>query len=317
MTEGILGILLLILLVVLGILLYFLFVKKNGTKENVVSVDEEHYLEGEELLRREGITFAGAASAGFFGKMSVVRRVGTDEHGLCLFPAPDLVDEKSCRRFTQYAEALSRHPIEGIAPFRWWRADHNFIGVVQGELVRSNGHIRMTLREYLLDRTLNQREKEGTLLAIAHVLKSLHAQGLYHGWLLPRSLFVALTPERIIRGIRVADGGLAYAFSQAQVYERLQLLHARETGMDAYRRHRLLNELVHLSPEQKKKDGHVGPESDFYAFGSLAARLFSEAPLWGSAEIDWDKVPEKWRTFLQACLSDNRPTSFDALWQNS
>jgi hypothetical protein len=271
------------------------------------------YLEQEEAVRAQGFTFSGTPMAGFFGRVSTVRRVSTDKYGLCLFPSLDLVDAQACANFTTYARAVTEHPIAGLAPLNWWRADDEMMALIQGDLVQDDGHVRMCLRDYLLDRTLEPHEKEGVLIAMAHVLKKLHAMQLYHGFLLPRSLLVVVDQERIIRGIRVADGGLAYAFGPQKVYEQMERLKARDLGVDAYRRHRLLNELVYLSPEQKQKDRlhTVGPASDFYAFGSIAARLFAEVQMWGKVEIPWERVPEKWRPFIQACLSDNRPTDWN------
>ncbi len=310
--ENYIGTIIVAALILLGILLllYLLLTRRGREPVHLPSVDEEHYLEGEELVRADRIHFASAQSTGFFGRVSLVRRVGTDEHGLCLFPSPHFVDKEVCNRFTEYATSVTKQPIEGMAPLLWWRSDHKLIGFVQEGLVREDGHLRMTLREYLLDRSLEPHQMEGILLSIAHVLRKLHERGFFHGWLLPRSLYVICDQERLIQGICVADGGLAYALGAEKVYAQLQRLKAREIGMDAYRRHRLLNELVHLSPEQQQKErlSQVGPASDLYAFGSIGARLFSEAPLYGAGEVDWNVVPEKWRTFFQACIAETRPT---------
>lgn len=273
-------------------------------------------------IRRAGLTFCGPPEVNFFGKLRLVRRVGTDHYGACLVLPSELVTQEVVQRFNRYLQALRHSPIPSFSPIFWWHSELEQLALVQEQIIGKEGYPRMTLGQYLLDWRMETAETIRFLSVLGRALDALHKleerHPFYHGWLLPRSIHLLLDPTRKMRGIVVADGGVAFSLGPQHHYNRLQALHQRQIGLDAYRAHRLMNQLIHLSPEQqdKKRLDQVGPSCDYFAFGSLAVRLFGGHPLSGKVEANFENCPQEWRGFIQACLDPDpaaRPDSFESV----
>lgn len=263
--------------------------------------------------------FVGIHKAGFFGRVSPV--IFPDRtYGLCTIPPPDIVDEEVRERYRLFQRATSNHNLPLFAP-HLWSYDNEMVISVQGRLLQHDGCPLVHLQHYLLDKRLGRAYTEEILVNVARGLAALHnvsddrGQKLYHGFILPRSLFIDFDVNRAINNILVSDLSLAFSLGPEKVYQQISALRGGKLAIEKYAARDLLEQLSMLSPEQKDHSrlDTVGPAADFYAYGALATVIFTQEPFRDYRSVSWTTVPKKWRSFLQSCLDDNpkgRPKDF-------
>jgi len=315
-TLGILFIGLVLVLVLLGIA-YWVMMWRQRRRDVLAYLHQGFYRKAESLAT--SFHFIGIHKADFFGRQSPV--LFTDRaYGLCTIPSPDVVDEDVCDRFRDFSRTLATQRSLVFAPYRW-QYDEEMLVVVQGNLLQNDGCPLSPLQRYLLDKRLGKAYTEEILLEVArgmaalHRLKTERGEPLYHGFLLPRSLFIDFDVNRSISEIVIGDAGMAYALGPEKVYQRISLLRAGKLPIEKFTGYELLEQIGMLAPEQKDSNRlqEVSQQSDFYAFGALAVVMFAREGFRDYRSIDWSAVPVKWRSFLQGCLEDDiscRPKNF-------
>ncbi len=118
-----------------------------------------------------------------------------------------------------------------------------------------------------------------------------------------------------VNHLAIAEAGLAFAFGPQEVCDRLEKLRLAKLPIERYCGHEILEQIGYLAPEQKdpRRLHDVGPPSDFFAFGALAVSLFTRQRFTSRDTVKLETIPEKWRPFIEACLSESpqdRPQDF-------
>lgn len=267
-------------------------------------------------------TVAGRHIADLFGRQTVIRKEENAPYELSLVVSPDTIDEASCERYRSYHRAICTLSLPVFTQYTW-TYDKDMLITVQKGLVKDNGRLLTTLKEYSLDRKFGQADAELILMEIARALASLHecktghGQGLYYGYLLPRAIHLSFDPNKRIERIVLPDHGIPFALGGKAFAKVIN-------SISKDKKHPFLEELVvndilqdihMLAPEQRnpERSHEVGPAADFFSFGALAVSMLTEKNFRSPKEVDWKAVPSKWVSFLQECLQDAvaaRPKDF-------
>lgn len=271
------------------------------------------------LAKIKDFTVTTAPKAGFFGR-ETVGTLPSGEFGFCCIPTPDMADDMVRVRFRDFLRSSSRHNLPLFAPIIWKHSEELLI-TVQGQLVKKNGHFLANVNEIMMDSSFANTDVEETLLELARALAALHKcrgarnQPLYHGFLLPRSVFLDFGANKTIDRLVVADLGMAYAMGPERVFKAVNALQQGKYPMERYAAQDTLAQLACLAPEQRDPQhfSQVGAPSDFFSFAALAVSLFTRKRFLAADSLEWTEIPEQWRAFLQACLKSNpkdRPQDF-------
>ncbi|MBB63977.1 MAG: hypothetical protein CMO81_02815 [Waddliaceae bacterium] len=253
-------------------------------------------------------SFVGAHSANFFGRETIVKQEN-GSYGLCTVLRPGLINEHSvnnlqlCQRVLQHCDqvVLARQS-------SWVQSD---IALVMEEgMVRDDGRRLMSFREYCFDDTLQLSDRENLLLQLARALAVLHSLNVdvkrpfYHGFLLPRSIFLDVDGQKNLRKLVLGYSGFAYSIGAKNVYALLEELASGNLMLDRNVSREMLEQQSGLAPEQRRKEGLsvVGQESDYYSYGVLAVLLFTQEPFYNLDQVNWDRIPDNWRSFVKSCL---------------
>jgi hypothetical protein len=242
---------------------------------------------------------------------------------LCTIPTPDAIDEKGRLRFTSFTRAFHGKKLPLFAQ-QIWKNDDPMVINIQGSIVQKDGALPPNLQHYMDDKRLGKAYTEQVLLEIACALAALHhrqtesGSRLYHGFLLPRSVYFQFDGNSTLNKIVIADMGMAFTFGPEVICDRLDRLLAGKLPVDKFVGNELIDQLAMLAPEQKDltRCHKVGPSADFYAFAALAVLMFTKSPFRGKENIDWKAIPIQWHPFLKACLNEQpaeRPEDFDEL----
>lgn len=255
----------------------------------------------------------------FFGRMTVVMTV-TGPYSCCLITPYELFDEDSQKRYHLFRKLTEEHKELNVAPSLWVHENQPLM-IVYDKLVSSAGKILPTLSSYHSNKKLGRKDKENILLTLAKTLSGLHklktksGEKLYHGFLLPRSFYLATDSYYAIKRFILADAGMAFALGPKKVYQRIEDLKKGNVLIEKNCSHEIISNLSLLAPEQKdpRRLHEVSFASDFYTFAAVAVTLFTGRKFSKPSEVDWLQVPEKWRSFLFSCMEDkveNRPNEF-------
>lgn len=316
---GTLFLYLVLFLIVLG-LVYWIMSLRQKKRDILAHLHNSHYQKAKS--KATAFDFIGSHKADFFGRQTAVRfKDGTV--GLCLIPPPELSDDNVRERYRLYHRAVQQHAIPLLAPHSW-TGDDSLWMIVQGNLLQKDGRYLLNIKHYLKDQRLRDTDKERILLEVAMTLDALHGlhaengEGLYHGFLLASSLLLEYDGSKALRRIVLADGGMTFSIGAHKFYQRLFTLREGKLPMEKFRANELLEQIGMLAPEQRdfKRLNDVGPASDFYSFGALAVYLFTERNLNEVKGILWNKVPQKWHSFIKSCLeteTSKRPNNFAEL----
>jgi len=299
------------------VLVYLFFLRRQKARDALAYYHQSHYEKANGLMRE--FLFVGKPQADFFGRQTVVK-YQDGSHVLALVPPPDLSSEGVCTRFRFYHRALKHHPLPLFSRYPW-TYDEEMLIVVQDQLIKKEGRLLPSLSEFLLDTRFGPADAELILLEISRALAALHdlttedGEHLYHGFLLPRTIFLGLDGKRHIDRIVIADHGLAFAFGAEKIAHRLRGLSEKKIFVEPYCAKTVLDEHVMLAPEQRdpQRFGEIGACSDFFAFGALAVTLLTKRPFSTVKDIAWADIPMKWRSFLKSCLEEEtvqRPKDF-------
>lgn len=310
---------LLVLIALLAVLAaaYAVMLWRQRQRDLLAYLNRGYYERAEHAVK--GFSFTGAHRADFFGRVSPVLTEDRT-YGLCLIPPPDALDDNACARFRSFSHALHGKKLPLFAPLVWKEAEQCLV-TIQGKLVQHDGRPLLQLQHYLSDKRLGKAYTEEILLEIARAFGELHThrtdegEPLYHGFLLPRSLYIEFDVNRTINSIVIADLGMAMTIGPHAVHERITKLQQGKLPIDRFAAMGLLEHVASLAPEQRDPSrlNEVGPASDFYAYGALATVIFTQRPFSDVRHVRWDQVPERWRPFLKACLSERpseRPKDF-------
>jgi tetratricopeptide (TPR) repeat protein len=288
-------------------------------KKDVFSIQYHNFYKKAESLVR-GFFFTGQHKADFFGRVSILSSLA-GPYVSCLIPPPEVVDEAVLKRFVSFKKAIEGNERLAFTSYAWTHDDKLPLILVCDRLISPTGNYYPTLSDYLSNKKLGRKDKENILLTLARTLSVLHqiktesGEKLYHGFLLPRSLFLATYPHHSIKKFVLSDSGLAFAVGPEKIYQRIEALKKGKLPIESSCSQELLNHLPMLAPEQKDRSRlhEVCSTSDFFTFASVAVTLFTGRRFTKPSDVDWLQVPEKWRAFLFACLEDklvNRPHEF-------
>ncbi len=310
------------LMVLLGLLalIYWYLVIRQKRRDLLAFLNRSYYQKATELAK--GFTFVGTHKADFFGRQTVVKWT-SGSFGLCSIPPPNYVDQGVKDRLRCFHHAKEHLSLPLFVPVLWSCIDP-ILAVIEGGLVDSRGRLLPSLRHYLLDGKLGVTSREQILLELARALARLHEQRaefggyLYHGFLLLRSLFLELDADYRVARLLVANTGMAFAMGPQRFAQLLVQLKEGRLPIEKYSANEMLEQLAMLAPEQRNphRVSEVGPSSDFFSYGALAVALLGQQRFASVEKIDWDKVPERWRPFLKACLCTEpgqRPQDFHEL----
>lgn len=263
----------------------------------------------------------------FFGRESK-GQFADGQYGVCCIPPPDFVDNITIERFRSFRRATDGQQNPIFTKYKWTFEEDLLITIQTGTL-NGEGQLLTGGREYLQDQRLTLPEIEQLLVDLATGLAALHrlktetGEPLYHGFILPRSLFLEFNSFKSLDKIAVADTGMAFSSGAAKLYQRLEMLRSGKLIIDKTYGQELLEQLVMLAPEQKNPHrlAEVGPACDFYAFAALAIHLLTRQKFISSQNVNWNKIPDRWQPFLKAALADRpecRPRDFLELedWLN-
>lgn len=319
--ESSMGRLLFIFFILLFILtIIYIFLRLRQRANDLLAYQyQSHYEKVKTVL--SSLNFVGKHKGDFLGRETVVK-IDQDNYGVCLVPPPNLLEEASCGRFQRYHRLLQHQELPVFSRYAEVY-DKDFLVVVQNGMVRGDGRLFPTLREYCLDRQLSIPDAELILLELARALSILHdnrtdqGESLYYGYLLPRSIFLSFDTSQRIDRITLSNHGIPFALGAPQLCKRLHALSKKQiyTVMEEYYVKELLDEMIMLSPEQRdpKRVGEVGPLADVYSFGALAVMLFCGKRFEGRKKIENSKIPDRWRPFVISCLEEDpskRPQDF-------
>lgn len=297
---------------------YFICSYFRKKRDRLAYEFESHYAEAESYL--QDFTFTSTHKIDFFGR-ETVGKTSSGAYGLCRIPPPDLMDSLSVEKFKRYHRAMGEELGVHFAPYIWTCEEGKTLITIQDQLIDGEGRFFSSGRELLFDSSLSIAETENLLLDIAKGLAGLHRRRmdkggqLYHGFLLPRSLFIQKKSGGNRNHVVIADTGMAYSLGVKKMFLRLEALRKGELLIDRLIGKDILEQLPMLAPEQKdaQRLREVGPGSDFYTFGAWAVSLFERKPFSSSMAVDWKQIPHRWHLFLKACLNPypkRRPKDF-------
>ncbi len=313
---GSLFIVLVLFLAILGIV-YGVLRNRKRKRDLLAYLNQSYYEMAEQAAK--GWNFSKRHRADFFGRETAVK-YSKGQVGVALIPPPDLGGSEVANRFRIFQRALPEESLPLMARYIWTSTQEAFV-LVQADILRADGTPLLHLTHYVKDKRLMVVDKEQILLNVARAiaalqeLKAENGEALYHGFLLPRSIYLDLDPHSRVNRLVISHAGLPFAIGPEKIWKRLQQLRIGKLPIEPHCARELLEQLHMLAPEQKdpQRLQEVGPAADFFAYATLALLLFtgkSYAPL---KEIEWTRVPEKWHPFLKACLEENpqlRPKSF-------
>lgn len=319
-TElGAIFLLLVALLVVLG-LIYALLLFRQRKKDRLKYLYNAYYEEAEKIL--ESYSFEKNAVADFFGRESIVAST-SGEKFLCIIPPPYKYSQEAKSRFEEYIRAIGTTSRTLLSHYSLTATEKCWITMQEG-LLHADGRKLLSIDKWVKDGRLTSAMVEQILVDIARTLAKLHlchserGNRLYHGFLLPRSLFVESDASGGIEKVVIANHGFAYAIGAKEMQHHFDELAAGKMCVDRFAADSLLNQISMLAPEQRERKAvdSVGPSCDFYSYAMVALYLFTGKKYSSPAEVDWNSIGEKWRHFLRSSLSnevDKRPKSFDDL----
>jgi tetratricopeptide (TPR) repeat protein len=278
---------------------------------------KQYYRNAESLAK--GFSFVGEHKADFFGRVTPVL-FSKRSYGLCLIPPPDVASCETRDRMKQFQAVIKHHQLPLFSKTAWSHLDEPMLHI-QDNLFLNDGKRLLQLEHYLSDRRLGRAYTEEILIELAKAIAALHlfkdenGKSLYHGFLLPRSLFIDFDVNRSINSIVISDLGLTYSLGAKRMQQRLKDLAKGIVPIEKLYSNQILEQLVMLAPEQKnpQRVREVGAASDFYAFGALAVMLFTQKQFVNPKQVNWTSIPKQWRPFIQSCLKDDvrkRPKDF-------
>lgn len=302
---GFLFLALILTLLLLGIIYWLLMFRKKKRDLNAFH-HRSYYEKADKIIPYRPI----AHQADFFGRRSVV--ISPDNtFGVSLVPPPDLATLAIKEKYRRFSRAIeNRHP-PLIFPSLWKNDEESWAIVQKGQL-RPDGRYLLNLKYYLSGSKLLQTEKEKLLLELAKSLGQLHklsteaGEQLYHGFLIPSSLYLNVDENKIICGLTLADAGVSFSIGPEKILERLNLLKKGRLPIEKFKGLELIEQMRYFAPEQldNNRANEVGQKSDFYLFGKLAMEAFKS------------QLPQDWQRFIKACLEErpsDRPGSFSEL----
>jgi tetratricopeptide (TPR) repeat protein len=307
------------ILVCLG-LAYLLLLLYQKKKDRLRYQYHSYYEQAEKLLT--AYTLVGKSVADIFGRETVISS-SEGQKALCLIPPPPIVDESVKQRFEEYTRSIATVNLSMLASYSWTSTQNAWI-VIQENLLHPDGRKLLTLDKCIKDDRLSGADKEQVLINLAKCLSTLHqcrtdsGEALFHGFLLPRSIYIDLDKCNEIKQIIIAYHGLAFSIGSEKFQKQLDDLKKGNLIIDKWIVNDLVSKIKNLAPEQlsHKRIHEVGPSSDFYTFATLALMTFGGNSIPDIETFDWKVIPENWHHFLKSCLSDDikkRPKDFNEL----
>ncbi len=293
--------------------IYLLLSQKKRRSDLLAYKFQSHFDREEEKLKKLGFSFTSPHKPTLFGRETV----GKFEDGqvaLCRTITPETATTEVKERFAAFDRAIAGQNLTAFAPY------HLISGptTLQSAVVNQEGRPLPTALELMADRLLSQAQVEETLLEIIRALSQLHAlksdlgTSLYHGFLLPQSVLVKFDGQNKVKEVLVADSALAFGIGPEKLRSLFATLRKGKLPIEKYLRQQLLEQVSMLAPEQREEGAKVTSSCDFYTFGALAVSLFTHSRF-QKEKIAWEKIPSKWRRFLEKCLQNDpkeRPQDF-------
>ncbi len=309
-----------IVFILIGLISFYVYLWMREQEKDALTNKHRLYFEDAERNIDE-LIFSEKHSAEFFGRES--RAHSKEGFTLCLIPSPDENLNEIEDRFESFQHTLAEQKYSLFSTLK--KIDiPDFFVIRQDNLFSSSGQKFLPIDKILKKGMLSQPEKEKILLDLAQNLQSLHekrtdtGETLYHGFLLPKSIFADIDESHRVKKVVISGLGLAFAFGPESIQKKIKGLNKRKLRIDSSIKNELLSQYEFFAPELKDPEqvGEIGPASDFYAFAALSMTLFTGKIFTGPTHTDWNKAPSKWISFLQKCLETNpgdRPKSFKEL----
>lgn len=301
-------------------LLYLLmhFYRKNRRRLNHRYLP--YYEQVEKLL--SAYKLVGKPVADLFGRETVVSNHEGDK-ALCLILPPPMINAWISQRFGEYTRLIEGMQLSLLAPYYWIFTADAWV-IIQQKLLHADGRKLLTFDKCIKDGRLSAADVQEVLVRIAKCLSNLHrsqtdcGEALYHGFLLPRSIFINADGPGGVKEVLVAYHGLVSSIGKEKFQKYLQDLKKGNLVIDKWISNELLAQIKLLAPEQQteEKMNNVGPSSDYFTFASLALMAFSGGRFRDQKTFDWSCVPENWHSFLTSCLSEDveaRPKDFGCI----
>lgn len=305
----------LVIAFVVTFLFYLYFWFRFGRQKDLTLCHQLQFKKTEKQLKE--FIFKGFSKSDFFGKKQVVS-MPDGRYGQSLIFYPELYNPSIFKRFEDYHLLLQK---EGGAyfPQNIFKKQNGQLVNIETQYMKSNGQTLLNFAHYTMDKSLSDAEKELFLIDIAYMLESLHAlktdsnESLYHGFLLPSSLYITINLVKKITNIYLADHGCAFSLGSKHFQNWFLNISQGKYLLDPFLKAQIDKFNFIFSPEQKRLDEEITAATDFYSFGALSVFLFTGKGFETLDEIDWSAVPSTWQFFLKECLSlkaVERPTNF-------
>ncbi len=143
----------------------------------------------------------------------------------------------------------------------------------------------ISLRQFLMGRTLSLKRILDIVLQVSHALLHLHSHGIIHRDLKPENILITENGE-----IKVIDFGIAQLMEQPKFNPTGKL--SGVIGTPNY-----------MSPEQKKDPLHIQVSSDIYSLALITYELILGRPCFGHVELSL--LPEHLQPILKRALDPN------------
>ena len=259
----------------------------------------------------------GNPIADFWGRQTVVKN-SDDEPLNCLALPPDLQSDSFLRRYETFSRAVEYPPIPNLALTIKELYNPGLILFFNG-MFKEDGLPKVSLQNCFSDKRLTYDDHKNILKAISHALVALHercseeGEPLFHGFLMPRNIFLDLDTNHHVCDITISEAGLAYSVGTNQLRKRVSELQQGVLTIDRYHSFQLIDQIPYLAPELRSQKGEIGPAADFYTFGAIAAALCMQKRFIHEGHVDWEQIPQGWRSFVKSCLEEDpgkRPRVF-------
>ena len=170
-------------------------------------------------------------------------------------------------------------------------ADHPNIVKLYGQGEWENGlYIAMefiqgiSLRQFILNRSLSMKRTLDIVLEISYALLHLHTHGVIHRDLKPENVLITESGEA-----KLVDFGIAHMIEESK----------KKTKGE----NRIIGTPSYMSPEQKKDPFNVSFNTDIYSLGVMLYEMLTGRLSFGN--IDLALIPDHFRPILEKALEPN------------
>ena len=194
--------------------------------------------------------------------------------------APGLIShQEMIQQFLKEAKIISLADHKNIVKLydqgKWEQGFYIAMEFIQG----------ISLRQFLMGRTLSLRRILDIILQVSHALLHLHTHGVIHRDLKPENILITESGE-----IKVIDFGIAQLAGQPKFVPPGKL-------------NGFIGTPNYMSPEQKKDPLHIQVTADIYSLALITYELILGRPCFGQVQLSL--IPERLQPILKRALEPN------------